>query len=192
MCTANVWFCFTCNCYSPEHIASIMKLWAPYIERNNVQVELVRCREKLLLYSRLPLRSEKGNAISLTERNSRQLLSDSVYCQLSVVALLRDSFLFFLQTGTYVSMASVVTVSANVPESAQKESGSRDPSVCGCQRNYDASYIRGGEHTERVSLPCESIVTGRTITMCADWHLYTVHASIRCIWKWSCCGQFAK
>ena len=64
-------------------IVNIMKV---YIERNNMQVGLIiRFRKKYRLYSRLLLRSEEFNAISLTECNSKQLLSDSVYCHLSVV-----------------------------------------------------------------------------------------------------------
>ena len=50
-------------------VNTIMKL---YMERDKTLVELI----KYLRYSRLLLRSEEFNAISLTERNSRQLLSD--------------------------------------------------------------------------------------------------------------------
>ena len=46
-----------------------------------MQVELIRFRKKYRLYSRLLLRIEEFNAISLTEPNSRERqLSDSVYC----------------------------------------------------------------------------------------------------------------
>ena len=41
-----------------------------YVERNNLQVELIRFRKKYRLYSRLLLRSEEFNATSFTERNS--------------------------------------------------------------------------------------------------------------------------
>ena len=54
--------------------------WKWYIERNNMQVELIWLRKKLI-FRRLLLLSEEFNAISLTERIYRQLqLSDNVYC----------------------------------------------------------------------------------------------------------------
>ena len=48
-----------------KRIVNINKV---YIERNNLQVELIRCCKKCLLYSRL--RSNGFNAISPTERIS--------------------------------------------------------------------------------------------------------------------------
>ena len=47
-----------------------------YIERNNLQVKLIRFRKKYWLYSRLLLRSEEFNAISPNERKFRQC----IYC----------------------------------------------------------------------------------------------------------------
>ena len=52
--------------YADKRIANIMKV---YIERNNLQVELIRLK-KYQLYSCLLLRSEGCNAISLTGRKS--------------------------------------------------------------------------------------------------------------------------
>ena len=48
-------------------LSAIMKV---YSERNNLQVELIRCRKKCLLYSRLLLLSDGFTAISPTERKS--------------------------------------------------------------------------------------------------------------------------
>ena len=49
------------------------------IERKNMRVELIRFH---FIYSGLLLRREEFNSISLTERNPREWLSDSVYCHL--------------------------------------------------------------------------------------------------------------
>ena len=45
-----------------------------------MQVEIIRFRKKYRLHSHLLLRSEEFNGLSPTERKSRQLLSDNVYC----------------------------------------------------------------------------------------------------------------
>ena len=57
-----------------------------------------------------------------------------------------------LQMETTVSMASVSIVTARVPECALKERDSREPSLCGCLRNYscDCGNIRGVGRTERL------------------------------------------
>ena len=57
--------------------ASIIKV---YIERNNMQVELIFFRTTYCLYSHSLFRSEGFNAISSTEGKYRQWLSDRVYC----------------------------------------------------------------------------------------------------------------
>ena len=48
-------------------VVNIMKV---YIERNNLQLELIRYRKNCWLYSRLLLRSDRSNAISPTEHKS--------------------------------------------------------------------------------------------------------------------------
>ena len=50
-----------------KRIVNIMKV---YIERNNMQVELVRFRIKYRLYSRLLLRSEEFNASDMFTRGN--------------------------------------------------------------------------------------------------------------------------
>ena len=57
-----------------KRIFNIMQV---YIERNNMQVELIRFRKTYWFYTRLLLRSEVFNAISPNEHNSRQWVSDS-------------------------------------------------------------------------------------------------------------------
>ena len=57
-----------------KHIVNMMKV---YIERKNIQVELIRFRKKYQLYSHLLFRIELFRAISLTELNSTP---DNVYC----------------------------------------------------------------------------------------------------------------
>ena len=56
--------------YADKRVVNIMKV---YIERNNLQVDLIQCREKGLLYSRILLRSDGFNAMSLTEHKPLQL-----------------------------------------------------------------------------------------------------------------------
>ena len=51
--------------YADKRIVNIMKV---YIERNNLQLELIRYRNKCGLYSRLLLRSYGFNTISPTEQ----------------------------------------------------------------------------------------------------------------------------
>ena len=65
------------SCYA-VHI-NALPIMEVYIERSNMQVELIRFRKKYRLCLRL--RNEECNGISLTEPNSRELqLPDSVYC----------------------------------------------------------------------------------------------------------------
>ena len=85
-----------------------------YIERNNVQGELVRFRKKYRHYSRLLLRSEEFKAIALTEHNSRQLLSDDVYCHLSAAAPLRhDLFHHSIEWCAGVFLSTIVFTQFN-------------------------------------------------------------------------------